>query len=114
MKRKVYLPITIVLAIGLIVLVLVLNKQSTTAKTEALLAEESAVAVRTEVVSESDYTADFTANGLVEGVQDLSFVSSLGGRVVSLYADGETMSPRASSSYSSMPRRSEPMPSLVV
>ena len=31
MKRKVYLPITIVLAIGLIVLVLVLNKQSTTA-----------------------------------------------------------------------------------
>ena len=87
MKRKVYLPITIVLAIGLIVLILVLNKKSTTAKTQALLAEDSAVAVRTEVVSESDYTADFTANGLVEGVQDLSFVSSLGGRVVSLYAD---------------------------
>ena len=72
MKRKVYLPITIVLAIGLIVLVLVLNKKSTTAKTQDLLAEEAAVAVRTEVVSESN------------------------------------------SSYSSMPRRSEPMPRLVV
>ena len=45
------------------------------------------MAVRTEVVSESDYTADFTANGLVEGAKDLSFVSSLGGRIVSLYAD---------------------------
>ena len=72
------------------------------------------MAVRTEVVSESDYTADFTANGLVEGVQDLSFVSSLGGRVVSLYADEGDMSPRASYSYSSMQRRSEPMPRRVV
>ena len=29
MKRKIYLPLTIVLAIGLIVLVLVLNKKAT-------------------------------------------------------------------------------------
>ncbi len=86
MKRKVYLPITIVLAIGLIVLVLVLNKKATTAKTQGLLADQSVVAVRTEVVSESDYTADFTANGLVAGVRDLSFVSGLGGRVVSIHA----------------------------
>ena len=33
MKRKIYLPLTIVLAIGLIVLVLVLNKKATDAKT---------------------------------------------------------------------------------
>ena len=87
MKRKIYLPLTIVLAIGLIVLVLVLNKKATDAKTESLMEGQSAVAVRTETISESNYTASFVSNGLVSGAHDLSFVSGIGGRVMSIYAD---------------------------
>ena len=87
MKRKIYLPLTIVLAIGLIVLVLVLNKKATDAKTESLMEGQSAVAVRTETIRESNYTASFVSNGLVSGAQDLSIVSGIGGRVISIYAD---------------------------
>lgn len=87
MKRKIYLPLAIVLAIGLIVVTLVLNKRATAAKTESLMEGQSAVAVRTEMVSESDYSASFVSNGLVAGAHDLSVVAGTGGRVVSVYAD---------------------------
>ena len=87
MKRKIYLPLAIVSVIGLIVVTLVLNKRATAAKTEGLMEGQSAVAVRTETVSESNYTASFVSNGLLSGAHDLSFVSSIGGRVMSIYAD---------------------------
>ena len=79
MKRKIYLPLAIVLAIGLIVVTLVLNKRATAAKTESLMEGQSAVAVRTETVSESDYSASFVSNGLVAGAHD----STMGSRSLS-------------------------------
>ncbi|WP_298629821.1 efflux RND transporter periplasmic adaptor subunit [uncultured Porphyromonas sp.] len=84
MKRKVYIPILIVVIIGGIVFTLISNKRSTAAKTEGILLDQTAVAVRTEVVSERPYSMDFSANGLVRGIHDQTLTSAMGGRVVAL------------------------------
>lgn len=93
MKRKVYIPILIVVIIGGIVFTLMSNKRSTAAKTEGILLDQTAVAVRTEVVSERPYSMDFTANGLVRGIHDQTLTSAMGGRVVALRAkEGDRVS----------------------
>lgn len=84
MKRKVYIPILIVVIVGGIVFTLMSNKRSTVAKTEGILLDQTAVAVRTEVVSERPYSMDFSANGLVRGIHDQTLTSAMGGRVVAL------------------------------
>lgn len=93
MKRKVYIPILIVVIVGGIVFTLMSNKRSTAAKTEGILLDQTAVAVRTEVVSERPYSMDFTANGLVRGIHDQTLTSAMGGRVVALRAkEGDRVS----------------------
>lgn len=84
MKRKVYIPILIVVIIGGIVFTLMSNKRSTVAKAEGILLDQAAVAVHTEVVSERPYSMDFSANGLVRGIHDQTLTSAMGGRVVAL------------------------------
>lgn len=93
MKRKVYIPILIVVIVGGIVFTLMSNKRSTAAKTEGILLDQTAVAVRTEVVSERPYSMDFSANGLVRGIHDQTLTSAMGGRVVALRAkEGDRVS----------------------
>lgn len=93
MKRKVYIPILIVVIVGGIVFTLMSNKRSTVAKTEGILLDQTAVAVRTEVVSERPYSMDFSTNGLVRGIHDQTLTSAMGGRVVALRAkDGDRVS----------------------
>lgn len=93
MKRKVYIPILIVVIVGGIVFTLMNNKRSTAAKTEGILLDQTAVAVRTEVVSERPYSMDFSANGLVRGIHDQTLTSAMGGRVVALRAkEGDRVS----------------------
>lgn len=93
MKRKVYIPILIVVIVGGIVFTLMSNKRSTVAKTEGILLDQTAVAVRTEVVSERPYSMDFSANGLVRGIHDQTLTSAMGGRVVALRAkEGDRVS----------------------
>jgi RND family efflux transporter MFP subunit len=87
MKRKTTYTLIIVALIAVIVLILVLNKRSTAAKTAMIEDFSTDVAVRTEVVSPTDYAAGFETNGLLEAKQDLSFVSDIGGRVLQVLAD---------------------------
>lgn len=86
MKRKIYTWLTIIVAAGLIVLALVLNKKSTKSKTAQLQTNQTAVAVQTEVVTDTLYNLKFSSNGLLQGVHDLPFLSSIGGRVIKLLA----------------------------
>lgn len=93
MKRKVYIPILIVVIIGGIVFTLISNKRSTAAKAEGILLDQAAVAVHTVVVSERPYSMDFSANGLVRGIHDQTLTSAMGGRVVALRAkEGDRVS----------------------
>lgn len=93
MKKKVLLPIVIIVVIGIIVLTLIGNRRSTAAKTEGILLDQTAVAVRTEIVNERPYSLDFTANGLVRGIYDQTLTSAIGGRVITLRAkEGDRVS----------------------
>lgn len=86
MKRKTYIWASIIV-IGLIAGTLVLNKISTASKTQMVESYSSAVAVKTEVVSDSTYSSNFETNGILEAAHDLSFVSDIGGRIVQIYAN---------------------------
>lgn len=86
MKQIVYI-LSVCAIIGIITLVLVLNKRSTAEKTKMVADISDAVAVKMMVVSDSTYSVEFTSNGLLEALHDLPFVSDVVGRVVTIYAD---------------------------
>lgn len=86
MKKIVYI-LSVCAIIGVITLILVLNKKSTAEKTKMIADISNAVAVKTMAVSDSTYSVEFTSNGVLEALQDLPFVSDIAGRVVNIYAD---------------------------
>lgn len=86
MKKAVYI-LSVCAIIGVMALILVLNKKSTAKKTKMIADISNAVAVKIMTVSDSTYSAEFKSNGLLEALQDLPFVSDIAGRVVSVYAD---------------------------
>lgn len=84
MKKIVYI-LSVCAIIGVITLILVLNKRSTAEKTKMVADISDAVAVKTMVVSDSTYSVEFTSNGVLEALHDLPFVSDVAGRIVTIY-----------------------------
>lgn len=86
MKRFIYI-LSVVALIAAIVLILVLNKKSNAEKTSLIANASAAVTVNTDVVKDTTYTAEFTANGLLEPVRELAFMSDVAGRITQIYVD---------------------------
>lgn len=88
MKKNVVYILVACLVVAIIVVVLVLNKRSTAAKTE-MVAEDlnAAVAVRMVAVSDSTYSTKFTSSGLLQAASELPLVSNVSGQIVRIYAD---------------------------
>ncbi len=86
MKKLVYI-LSVCAVIGVIVLILALNKRSTAEKTRMVADISAAVVVKTQVVTDSAYAVEFTSNGILEALRDLPFLSDVAGRVVHVYAD---------------------------
>jgi membrane fusion protein, multidrug efflux system len=83
MKKIIYVALAIVL-IASILLVLRINKKSNRQKTDLASIVSAAVAVKIEVVKEENFSTAFLSNGTLDPVKELSFVSDVAGRVVSI------------------------------
>ncbi|HKM93172.1 MAG TPA: efflux RND transporter periplasmic adaptor subunit [Prolixibacteraceae bacterium] len=82
---KKWINIIIIAAlIALVVMVLNRNKRTNLEKTELAAKASTAVPVLIDVVKEETLSANFTSNGTLEPVKELSFVSDVSGRIVSI------------------------------
>ncbi|MBP7508996.1 MAG: efflux RND transporter periplasmic adaptor subunit [Prolixibacteraceae bacterium] len=82
--KRVINTLVIVAIIAAIVLVLRMNKKTNQQKTELASMVATAVPVQIDVVGEEVFTTDFISNGVLEPIRELSFVSDVSGRVVSI------------------------------
>lgn len=86
MKRAINI-LVILAVIAAIVLVLRMNKKSNQQKTELASMVATAVPVQIEMVGEEVFTTDFISNGILEPIRELSYVSDVSGRVVSILVE---------------------------
>lgn len=83
MKRAINI-LVIVAIIAAIIFVLRMNKKNNQQKTELASMVTKAVPVQIDVVGEEEFTTDFVSNGILEPIRELSYVSDVSGRVVSI------------------------------
>jgi len=89
MKRLLTIVI-IVAVIATMVLILILNKKASNARTELAAQVSTAVSVKIETVKDTSYNVVVTSNGSLEPALELAFVSDVAGRVVKVIADEGT------------------------
>ncbi len=87
MKTSVKYILSTVAVIGAVVLILMMNRKSVAEKTTFSSSEATAVMVRTQTVTASDYSASFSSNGTLMPRQELTYMSDVSGRVVTIFAD---------------------------
>ncbi len=89
MKRAI--NILVILAIlASIILVLRMNKKSNQQKTELASMVSSTVPVQIDVVGEEMYNTQFTSNGILEPTRELTYVSDVSGRIISIAVEKGT------------------------
>ncbi len=81
MKRVTSFLIAVAIVAAMIV-VLLLNKKANQQKTELASLVSTAIPVQLDVVVEEAFTTQFTSNGVLEPIKELSYVSDVAGRVV--------------------------------
>jgi len=85
--KKVVSIILVVALISAIVLVLKTNKKNNQEKTAVLEWVSSGIPVQIEVVKQGKFSNSFVANGILEPIRELAFVSDVSGRVLNILVD---------------------------
>lgn len=83
MKRVINI-LVVVAILAAIVFVLRMNKKANQQKTELASMVSTAVPVQIDVVGEEMFSTQFTSNGVLEPIRELSYVSDVSGRIVSI------------------------------
>lgn len=80
--KKVINILVVVAIIAAIIVVLKMNKKANQQQTALASVVSTAIPVQLDVVVEEAFTPQFTSNGVLEPIKELSFVSDVAGRVV--------------------------------
>lgn len=86
MKRAINI-LVILAVIAAIVFVLRMNKKTNQQKTELASLVTSAVPVQIDVVTEENFSTQFTSNGTLEPIRELAYVSDVSGRVLKILVE---------------------------
>ncbi len=84
MKKNIITTLVILGAIALIAFVLMKNKKENQAKIDIVAEKNAAVSVKVETVKTENIALDFTANGIFEPAQQLTFCAEKSGKVISV------------------------------
>lgn len=90
MKKRAGYIISTIVVLAIVMLVLMMNKKTTQDKTRLAAAVSSAIPVQIEAVKASVFNPSFSSNGALEPIRELSMMSDVVGRVVSVMVDEGT------------------------